>query len=42
LTISVPAGAKQSLKLTWSDGVATRLGSDFTTVGVAWQYTWLD
>lgn len=42
ITISVPAGARQSLKLSWSDGVATRLGSDFTTLGVAWQYTWFD
>jgi hypothetical protein len=40
VTVSVPAGAQQSLKLTWTDGVTTRIGSDFRTLGVAWQYTW--
>jgi hypothetical protein len=41
LTLSVPVGAKQSLKLAWTDGATTRIGSDFKTLGVAWQYTWL-
>jgi hypothetical protein len=41
LTASVPIGANQSLKLTWTDGATTRIGSDFTTLGVAWQYTWI-
>lgn len=41
-TISVPAAAHQSVKLTWADGVAARLGSDFNTVGVAWQYAWVN
>jgi hypothetical protein len=41
-TISVPAAEHHSLKLTWSDGVATRLGSDFSTYGVAWQYAWVN
>lgn len=41
LTASVPVGAEQSLKLTWTHGVSTRIGSDFTTVGAAWQYTWI-
>jgi hypothetical protein len=41
LTASVPVGAKQSLKLTWTDGATTRIGSDFTTLDVAWQYTWI-
>jgi len=42
LTVSLPAGTKQSVKLSWSNGVATRLGSDFSTLGVTWQYTWFD
>jgi hypothetical protein len=40
-TVSLPIGARHSLKLTWSDGVTTRTGGDFTTYGVAWQYTWM-
>lgn len=42
LTASLPVGARQSVKLSWSDGVATRTGTDFITYGLAWQYTWID
>lgn len=42
LTLSIPAGAHHSFKLTWSDGVATRIGSDFMTLGLAWQYLDVD
>jgi len=42
LTVSLPTSRRQSLKLSWSDGVSTRIGSDFTTLGVAWQYMWVD
>jgi Putative MetA-pathway of phenol degradation len=38
LTLSVPVGQRQSLKLNWNDGATTRIGSDFSTWGVAWQY----
>lgn len=41
LTFSVPVGRSHSLKLYWNDGATTRIGSDFTTVGVTWQYTHL-
>ena len=40
LTASLPITASQSLKLNWSRGVSTRTGTDFDTVGVAWQYRW--
>lgn len=40
-TLSLPIGAQQSLKFTWSEGASTRAGGDFTTYGVAWQYMWL-
>lgn len=40
LTLSVPLSREQSLKLAWSDGASTRIGSDFTTWTVAWQYGW--
>jgi hypothetical protein len=39
LTFSVPIGRTQSLKFHWNDGATTRIGSDFTTFGIAWQYT---
>jgi hypothetical protein len=39
LTLSVPLGRSQSLKLHWNDGATTRIGSDFTSYGIAWQYT---
>lgn len=42
LTLSVPIASRQSLKFTWSDGTSTRIGGDFTTYGIAWQYTWFD
>ena len=42
ITASVPVGKKNALKFNWSRGATTRIGSSFTTYGVAWQYTWLD
>ena len=42
VTLSVPLGARQSLKFNWSKGATTRAGGDFTTFGVAWQYAWFD
>jgi hypothetical protein len=42
LTLSVPLGRTQSLKLSWSEGASTRIGSDFTNYGIAWQYTMID
>lgn len=41
LTFSMPLSSGQSLKLHWNDGASTRIGSDFTTWGVTWQYTHL-
>jgi hypothetical protein len=42
LTLSVPVGHGHSLKLNWSEGVSERIGTNFTTLGVTWQYTWFD
>lgn len=41
-TLSLPLTARQSLKLGWSNGVSTRIGSDFDTWGVFWTYAWAD
>jgi hypothetical protein len=42
LTVSLPVAKGHSVKFTWSDGATTRIGGDYTTYGVAWQYTWFD
>ncbi|HSN71934.1 MAG TPA: transporter [Steroidobacteraceae bacterium] len=41
LTLSVPLIRQHSLKLSWSDGATTRVGGDFVTYGIAWQYTFV-
>jgi hypothetical protein len=42
LTLSAPVAKGHSIKVTWSDGASTRIGGDFTTYGLAWQYAWFD
>jgi hypothetical protein len=39
-TLSVPLSTRQSLKFSWSKGAATRIGSNFETYGVSWQFAW--
>jgi hypothetical protein len=39
-TLAVPIDRNNSLKLSASTGISTRTGSDFSAVGVAWQYRW--
>jgi Putative MetA-pathway of phenol degradation len=40
-TLSLPAGQRQSFKISYSSGVAVRTGTDFRTVAVGWQWLWL-
>ena len=42
LTFSTPLGGKQSLKLAYAAGTTARIGSDFKTIIVSWQYSWFD
>lgn len=42
LALSLPVDRNNSVKFTWSKGVAARVGNDFMTFGIAWQYAWLD
>jgi hypothetical protein len=42
LTFSMPLGKEYSLKVNWSRGATTRIGSNFTTFGVGLQYAWMD
>jgi len=40
LTFALPINIRHSLNFTFSTGVSTRTGTDFTVVGVFWQYRW--
>jgi hypothetical protein len=40
LTLSLPVKRNQSLKLVWTQGVTTRIGSSFDTLGATWQLSW--
>ncbi len=39
-TFSIPAGRRQSFKVSYSSGVAVRTGTDFRTLAVGWQWLW--
>jgi len=41
-TVALPIDRQNSLKLSASTGITSRTGSEFTAVGVAWQYRWGD
>ena len=41
-TVSTALGRGHSLKFTYSDGAVVRVGGDFRTLGIAWQYTFFD
>ena len=40
LTLALPLDRHQSLKLNASTGTSTRTGSEYDSVGIAWQYRW--
>ena len=40
-TVSVPFSRHQSLKFSFNNGAYIRLGGDYNTFSVAWQYSWL-
>ena len=37
LTLAVPLGTRQSIKAFYNAGATTRIGTDFRTIGIAWQ-----
>jgi hypothetical protein len=39
-TVSFPVDRHNSVKVYASTGASTRTGTDFTTVGIAWQFRW--
>ena len=40
LTLAIPVDRQNSIKLSASTGISTRTGSEFSAIGVAWQYRW--
>jgi len=40
LTLALPMDRQNSVKLNVSTGIYTRTGSEFSLVGIAWQYRW--
>jgi hypothetical protein len=42
MTLSLPLGKTQSVKLAYSDGATTRVGASFHVTTLAWQYSWTD
>jgi hypothetical protein len=40
ITFALPVTANQSFKVSWAKGMMVRIGSDYETVGVAWQWNW--
>jgi hypothetical protein len=42
LTLAVPVGKQNSIKLAWSKGVTARFGGDLETYSVSWQYLWFN
>jgi hypothetical protein len=42
LTLSLPVAKRHSLKFSYSRGATARLGSNFNSYGIAWQYSWFD
>jgi hypothetical protein len=41
MTVSLPVSKEQTVKLSWAQGVSTRIGSSFETFSLTWQYFWL-
>ena len=39
-TFSFPVARANSLKVVWTSGLTTRIGADFDSVGLVYQYTW--
>ncbi len=39
-TLAIPVNKNHSVKLYASAGVSTRTGTNFDTIGAAWQYRW--
>jgi len=40
LTLALPVNRQNSLKFNASTGISTRTGSEFSAIGIAWQYRW--
>ena len=41
VTVAVPVSRHQTVKLSYARGAYVRIGGDFRTLSMAWQYSWL-
>ena len=41
VTFSFPVSGSQSLKVVWTSGLSTRVGADFDSLNVLYQFTWV-
>ncbi len=41
-TFSLPMARRQALKVVYTSGLTTRIGADFDSIVLAYQYTWMD
>jgi hypothetical protein len=41
-TVSFPLAKQQSVKVSYSSGVSARVGANFRTLAVSWQYVWFE
>jgi len=42
ITLAVPLGRQQTVKVAYSKGARTSIGGDFETIGVSYSYVWAD
>jgi hypothetical protein len=42
LALSFPVGRSNSVKVSWANGLTTRIGGHLNTVAISWQYAWFD
>jgi hypothetical protein len=42
VTLSAPIASTQALKFAYSSGTSGRIGADFRTFSIAWQFSWFD
>ncbi len=41
-TVAVPVNRNQSIKASYARGAYVRIGGNYTTISIAWQFSWLD
>jgi hypothetical protein len=42
VTVAIPFDRNQSLKVSYAKGAYVRIGGNYTTISIAWQFSWLE